>query len=367
MKILFIAETLTYGGAARRFVDLANALAEKNHSVSMFIYSNHIQIQDQINKDIEIKTSEIEGIQSNWIKRNIIYRSRCIKIIDDAVINSNCDIIISFNDMVNINVLLSKEARKRKIIISERSDPYYNKFYLKTIKRILFNRADGIVFQTEGARDFFQKLIINKSKVIPNPVPSNIEFPEHIGARKRVIVSVARLWIYQKRQDLLIKAFNEFSKNHEDYTLVLYGDGPDEVKIRRMIKELHLSDKVQIAGAHPNVIELIKGASMFVLSSDFEGIPNSLIEAMSIGLPVISTDCSPGGAKFLIENNYNGLLVEKSNYLELANAMMFMVKNPIEASNMGHNARKIINRLDRNKIYFEWEQFILNKQYGDQK
>lgn len=360
MKILFIAETLTYGGAARRFVELANALANRKHTVTMLLYNDVVQISNLIDKRINVIIDNIENKNMNWIIRNIFYRYKCIKLINTYVRRIDCDIVISFNDMVNINVLLSKEAAKKKRVISERCDPYYNKLYLQLIKKMIYKRANGIVFQTQGARDFFGSTLKSKNEIISNPLPSNIKFNKYNGTREKTIVSVARLWIYQKRQDVLLYAFKEFSKTHNDYTLILYGDGPDESKIYDMIKKLDLEKSVFVAGAHDNVIELIKNASVFVLSSDFEGMPNALIEAMAIGLPVVSTDCSPGGARFLINNGINGLIVERSNYLELAKAISYMIENPDESNKMGINAMQIIDLLNENKIYDDWERFLLN-------
>lgn len=358
MKILFVSETLTYGGASRRFVDLANYLADENYSVTFFVYNGNIQIENRIRNDIEIITDEVGGINGKWFNRNLIYRYRCIKKINGLLKNSKFDLIISFNDMVNINVLLSRQARKRNIIISERSDPFYNKFYLGLIKKNLFKLADGIVFQTAGAKSYFPKKVVSKSEVIPNPIPSNVYLPKYLENNSKTIISVARFWIYQKRQDVLLKAFSEFIKLHEDYKLILYGDGPDEIIIRQLIEKLNLKDKVIIAGVSDNILEMMSKASFLVLSSDFEGIPNVLIEAMTIGLPVISTNCSPGGASFLINNKCNGLLVEKSNHVALAEGMSYMVTNPQEAKEMANKAKEIKSILNEEIIYNQWLELI---------
>lgn len=358
MKLLFIAETLSYGGAARRFVGVANAMAERNHQVEMLIYGDIIDIRDSINSKVKVKNEVINFDSSNWVQRNIFYRIKSIKKINSFLGKKSFDIIISFNDMVNINLLLSDARKKSKILISERSDPNFNKRYLQIIKKKLFRHADGIVFQTEGAKNFFEGYLPESTKIIPNPIPNNVTFKRYKGRKQKKIVSVARLWLYQKRQDILLRAFKEFTKKHKNYELVLYGDGPDYSKIQSLIQELGISDKVSLAGAKDNIIERIKDAELFVLSSDFEGIPNALIEAMAVGLPVVSTRCSPGGAEFLITHKINGLLVERDNYKELAKAMLYMIENPTDASRMGDKAKDITDRLNEEKIYNKWEKFI---------
>lgn len=358
MRLLFVAESLSYGGAARRFVGLANALALRNHQVEMLVYSDLIDIKDDINKRILIINDVIDYKPKDWLQRNIVYRVKAIGKINNTVNKNKYDVVISFNDMVNINLLLSRAKSKSKVLISERSDPHYNAGYLQKIKKQLYRYADGIVFQTEGAKSFFGDKLPKKIEIIPNPLPSNENFNKSKSNKQKKIVSVARLWLYQKRQDILLRAFKEFTKKHKNYELVLYGDGPDYSKIQSLIQELGISDKVSLAGAKDNIIERIKDAELFVLSSDFEGIPNALIEAMAVGLPVVSTRCSPGGAEFLITHKINGLLVERDNYKELAKAMLYMIENPTDASRMGDKAKGITDRLNEEKIYNKWEKFI---------
>lgn len=360
MRLIFVAETLSYGGAARRFVGLANAMVQRNHHVELLLYGDLIDINEKIDNEIKINNIKINYESKNWFQRNIIYRQKTIKEINKYFEKNVFDVVISFNDMVNINMLLSRAKSSCKILISERSDPYYNARYLQIIKKWLFKKADGIVFQTEGARDFFDENLPVNTRIIPNPIPSDENFSQFEGIRQKKIVSVARLWLYQKRQDILLKAFKEFSKKYNDYKLVLYGDGPDCKKIEKLIIDLNLEQKVIIAGVKKDIIDLIKDAELFVLSSDFEGIPNALIEAMSVGLPVISTKCSPGGAEFLINNNINGLLVECGDSKNLFRAMDYIIKNPDKAKLMGSNATEIVKELDQNIIYDNWESFIFH-------
>lgn len=360
MKILFIAENLTYGGVAHRFIELANALTKRDFDITLYVYNGDIQIKDKLNKEIKCVVEKFENESGLWLYRNIIYRCKCIKKINNFISKNNFDIIISFNDMVNINLLLCKEAYKSKIIISERSDPNYNKKYLQIIKKLLFKMADGIVFQTDGAKEFFGYKIKKKSAVIPNPIPSyNIE-NIHRGNPDKRIVSVARFWIYQKRQDILIKSFSRIVDKYPEYKLVLYGDGPDEKIIKELVKSLNLENNVEFAGVSNDIITSIKTASLFILTSDFEGIPNALIEAMTIGIPVISTDCSPGGAKLLIENNENGILVPCSDIDALTDAIEYMINNPEKAQKMGKKATEIATRFEKEKIYDLWMVYIKN-------
>lgn len=358
MRVLFLAENLTYGGVAHRFIELANDLANRGMDVTLYVYNGEIQLIKKVNKSVKCITQALENNTGDWFYRNFIYRVKCIKNINIFLQSNKYDVIISFNDMVNINVLMSKVPEKCKVIISERSDPNYNKKYLQIVKKIIFNKADGIVFQTNGARDFFGKKIKVKSAIIPNPIPNNFNVQIYNGEREDIIVSVARLWIYQKRQDVLIKAFKEITKINDSIKLVLIGDGPDQKVLEELVEQLEIKNRVVFSGVSSQVLDDIKKAKMFVLSSDFEGIPNALIEAMACGLPVVSTDCSPGGARMLIDNGKNGLLVECGEPEKLAQAIKYMLEHPKKALEMGKCAVKIVDRFNAMKIYDEWEDYI---------
>ncbi len=113
-----------------------------------------------------------------------------------------------------------------------------------------------------------------------------------------------------------------------------------------------------------NVHEAINSASMFVMSSDFEGMPNALIEALALGIPCISTDCPCGGPRMLIDNFQNGILVPIKSPSDMLSAMKYIADNPEKAKQMGQNASKIIDRVDNKVICGEWLEFI-NKCCGE--
>ena len=241
------------------------------------------------------------------------------------------------------------------VIISERGDPKANNGWFTRLRDFIYYFADGYVFQTSGAKQYFCNSIQKRSIVIKNPVV-NEKIPEWSRERqKNIIVNVARYELKQKRQDILIEAFAEIASKFPKVDLVLYGSGEDELRIKNVALSFGLTNRVILSGLTTKVYEKIKEAKLFVLSSDYEGIPNALIEAMSVGVPCISTDCSPGGAAELITNRTNGLLVEAGNVEALAQAMEYMLKNPDEAERMGNNAKSIVNELSPNKIIRDWE------------
>lgn len=271
------------------------------------------------------------------------------------------EIIVTFGDTMGSLYLLTNLLDRRKIIISERSDPYSVNGLNHKFRRMLFLFADGIVFQTEGAKKYFNSKIQFKGNVIANPVINNMKLTTEKFDYKEYskdIVCVSRFDVKQKRQDLMVKAFDEVIKKHSDMRLIFYGDGNDLPMIKEMVNNYDLADSVVFKGKVNNVSEQISKSRVFVLTSDYEGIPNALIEAMAIGLPVISTDCSPGGARVLIENYENGIIVPRDTVDELAKAIIYIIENKDHAKNMGRKAKDIVYKFSEDKILEKWINYI---------
>ena len=134
----------------------------------------------------------------------------------------------------------------------------------------------------------------------------------------------------------------------------IYGEGELRAQLEDLIKENNLQDKVFLPGASKQVLKDINDAEVFAFSSDFEGMPNALIEAMALGIPCISTDCSPGGAREFINSYENGILVPCNDIAEMAKAMEYMLENKNEAEKMGGKAKNIVKDLAPNIIAEKW-------------
>ena len=161
-----------------------------------------------------------------------------------------------------------------------------------------------------------------------------------------------------KNLPLLIEAFSKLVQEYPDYRLVIYGDGPERKNTEKSIADYGIADSVFLKPYAKNVPELVRESAMFVTSSDREGISNSMLEAMAIGLPVISTDCPAGGARMFIEPYQNGILVPVRDPEALYNAMKFMIDHPEKAELMSQNAVAIKNTLEKNKILEQWLEFL---------
>lgn len=334
-------------------LELAKALANYGHICYIYSYASR-------NSQMPIPNSIVYISGTEYSENRVLRHLSKIFEIRKIIKKVDPDLIVSFMPYPSISSIVAKAGLKKKIVISERGDPEIYKGFIKLLGHRIMACADGAVFQLESARDFYSKTkLYNKSIVIPNAVTvlkkNRIE-----RVRKNEIAYVGRFDIKQKRQDIMIKAFARILKDFPDVKLVFYGDGPDEHIIRKMVSDFKIDKNVIFAGRVTSVEENIKDKRLFVLSSDYEGIPNALIEAMCAGVPCVATDCTPGGARFLIENEVNGLIVPKGNPEELANACCKILNDPELGERLGTNAQAIIDRLSPDVIYAKWNDFLTN-------
>ncbi len=341
---------LDYSGAPTMFMWVAKALHKRGHQVTICTYQT-------LRRDITMSEG-IEWIDLTQEKPNLVSRvSKMRKIIDER----KPDVSISFQLNAYIYNMLACYKKETMSVVCERNDPYRRGRLLQVLKP-LFSMADGAVFQLPRARDFYTSIKV-KTTVIPNPIvaKTNIRCESH-NKRKRIIATHGRLEIAQKRQDVLINAFAMLKKEYPDYQLKIYGNqwpGTDDyVRLEKQIKQLGLQESIHLMGVSKDPQKDIKETMMWVSTSDFEGISNALLDAMAIGMPCVATDCSPGGAAFLIENKVNGLLVERGNPKAVYEGMKYMIEHPQEADEMGQKAVEIDDRFESDKIATLWENYL---------
>lgn len=359
MKIVFFINRLYGGGAERVVCNLANHLAKINHQIEIICMTDEKQtygLSTNIRRYGLIKQEE----RKCFIIDSIIRLYRLIK----YLYIHKVDTYIVFLPVTTILLLQLKVFVKGKIIASERVDPIYYSFQKQKQLRQVAHKADGWVFQTQEERDWYDTTTGNaKIEIIPNAINPDFFKPLYQGEHRKVIVTAGRL-NGQKRHDILIKAFNQVKDEYPDYNVEIYGAGDEEQKLQDLINSLNIENRVFLKGNYSPIYDKLKDASLFVLSSDYEGMPNALMEAMALGLPCISTDCDGGGAKFLIENGKNGLLVPKGDILALASAMRTMLSDSGKAMKLGLEAAKIQNKLAPEVIYGKWEEFIKKVVYS---
>lgn len=353
MKIACVAYLHGFGGAERQLITLANQMVSRGHEVHMILLTDN-KIYYKIDSQIKIH-SLLNVERGNAILKILRRRKALIAKLKEL----HCDIVVNFNFQSAYFLAFENKKKIGKIVYCERGDPGDKEYkgFMGLIRYFVLPHIDGYVFQSEGARDFFNcRHVLNNCSVIPNACFKKYE--PFNGVRRKVIVTVGRL-SHQKNQTLLIKAFAKCAKRIPDYNLEIIGEGELKNELQDLINNLDLRDRIFLKGTFKNVSDLIRDASLFVLSSDYEGIPNALIEAMSLGLPCISTDCKPGGARTLISNGVNGIITPWRDEKELSHAILFMILNPFEADRIGGKAMSISERLSPQNIYNIWEDSLI--------
>ena len=193
--------------------------------------------------------------------------------------------------------------------------------------------------------------------MIVNPVSHTFYEAKGCPGAEKKVVSCGRL-TRQKRFGLLVDAFHKICDQFPDYTLEIYGTGLGEEKLQAKIDSLGRQDRIRLMGRSHDVPNTIKNASLFVLPSDYEGLPNALMEAMALGLPVVSTDCAGGGARFLIDHGENGLLVPCDDVDALADAIKKCLADPVASKRRGEKAAEKAKAYSAENVVAQWEDYI---------
>lgn len=269
------------------------------------------------------------------------------------------DIVLAMPEKVNVWTVLYLLGTGVPVVVSERNDPHrHPESRMKRILRwFIYPFAKGFIFQTKDASRYFSHAIQKRGVILDNPLDTTRIPARFEGERKHTVVAAGRLH-EQKNFDLLIRAFARFYKAHHDYTLILYGEGPEKEKLQKTASSLGIAGAVEFAGQSKTLLEDINDSGLFVLSSDYEGMPNVLIEAMACGLCCIATDCPIGGVRSLITSGENGLLIPVGDEDALYDAMSRLADDEAYAAWLGQHAVAIRNRLDEILVAKQWEEYL---------
>jgi glycosyltransferase involved in cell wall biosynthesis len=207
------------------------------------------------------------------------------------------------------------------------------------------------------AEEINQKYTTNKAVSIYNPIaPLNSENATHATTTEYVIF-LGRLVDDVKNLSLLLEGYKKSDLPKNNIQLKILGDGPDRELIQNKIKALQLEDAVQLVPFTPNIKSYLENAKFLVLTSYYEGFPRVLIEALSVGTPVVSVDCN-SGPREIIKNEVNGLLVENHNTKALSEAMNTMITNKELYATLKSNATESVKHLEMSNIASQWSKLL---------
>lgn len=355
-KIAFYIDSMEMGGANRVIANLTDYFSERGYDVLL--------INDIIPR-FNVKTYMISSkVRRFYLDEKIRYNNLAEKqlkrifVLRNILKKENVDTVVSFLGPPNYRLLIATIGLEIKKIVSVRNDPHreYGEGIKKAVAKSMFKLADACVFQTRDAEEYFTEKVKRKSQIIFNPVNPKFFQTEWVGDEKNIVV-VGRLQ-KQKNPMMALKAFKCIASEFPEYTMTYYGEGELREELLNYINQNGLNHQVLLFGKAEDIEIKLSKASMFVLSSDYEGLPNSLMEAMAVGVPCISTDCPCGGPRTLIENEKQGILIPCNSIDALANAMKLILKNDTLRNIMSYEEKNRAKKFAPNIVYKQWEDFL---------
>lgn len=358
--VLYIG-SMQKGGAQRVMSVLAKYLSDQEHRVIMVndikpVVGKPEYILPDVVQRIYLEEDGKAGIKKN-IARVIKLRKTLKKIKPDC--------ILSFEGPPNFRMLFASIGLKCKKNVSVRNDPYFE--YGRGIKRIIANGvfllADKCIFQTEEASHYFLKRIRRRSEILFNPVSDSFYRQVWYGDSNTVVM-VGRLE-EQKNVGMAIRAIKSVKENVHDIHLKIFGEGTQREFLVQLVKNLELEDNIEFCGLVENVATELAHAKCFILTSNYEGMPNALMEAMTIGVPAISTDCPCGGPKSVMTDESGvcaGILVRCEDSLTLAKELSELLVNPELQKSIHFLEKERSKAFSSEIILSKWESILLEKQ-----
>ena len=353
MKIFFYINTLSTGGAERVIANLANQFSASGHDVAVINSFRH-EHEYPLDDNITHYYLEHGETYKSVIKRNFGRIKKLRRILK----TDKPDVLVSFMREANIRAVIACMGLKTRTVISVRNDPdrEYAGAFSRLLAKTLLTSADGCVFQTNDAKKWFPKKLQKKSEVIPNAVKRSFFEIKREPVPYR-IVTCGRLTA-QKNQKMQIDAVSALSEKFPRIQLLIYGAGELRDELRKYIDTLGCAEHVMLMGETSDVEGALSEASGFVLTSDHEGMPNALMEAMAAGVPCISTDCPCGGPKELIENGKNGFLIPVGDTEELVRKISILLSDDSLCSAVSERSKESGRLYLPDAVLEKWEKYL---------
>lgn len=353
-KIFFLTLDITLvGGVERMLSTLVPFFVEMNDfEVEIVSVFNSRNINKFDFKNINIKFLSDEKFNRNTKLLSLRTYFFLFKKIIFYKISKNAIYISTFP---NISILLLIFKRSKNIIISEHAQFNAHSTLFNKLRKIVYKNAEKITLLTKEQYSIFEKFCQPHSlSIIPNPINS---VSIKLQTRKYTIITVGRL-VPEKGFHMLIKVLSNLKKNIPNFNAIIIGSGPEKNMLLNLINKLELNDNIQIIENETNVYKYLNFSSIFVVTSLTESFGLAMLEALSIGIPVVAFDAGDG-PKNLIVNNFNGFLVKFGDLTNLKLKILEILEmNDNEWKQYSNNAIFSSQPYQVQNIYSRWKSLI---------
>jgi GalNAc-alpha-(1->4)-GalNAc-alpha-(1->3)-diNAcBac-PP-undecaprenol alpha-1,4-N-acetyl-D-galactosaminyltransferase len=352
-KIIILLPKLTPGGTERTAVVLANYMVEKNIDVTILVMFKRDKFYELHPK---VKLMEPDNFRDKYGK--ILSFPALLWYLRKSIKSEKPDTVFCLGYI--LLGIITSIGLKTKVIISGRSSPdrvrfpgnsLFNAFY-NFCYSILKFRIDGIIAQTNYAKEVYQKKYKCPIVVIPNFIR---DIKEYQHERKNQIITLGRC-SYEKAQHFLLEAFSKIDA--PNWKLAIVGDGPLLGDLKNQANDLNIAEKVEFCGFQKEVDFYLSQSKIFGFTSIIEGYPNALIEGMANGLAPVSFNCVAGPAD-IIKEGKNGFLIPVGDVNAFAEKLQLLIDNPTLLDEIGSEASKIKQTNDLKIIAEKYAEFLL--------
>lgn len=351
-EVVFVAPALMGGGAERVACTLAGYCVD--HDVPFtFLLTRCGKVDYDLPAGVEVEDVSRGGSLSPLGQIRAIRRS---------MHKHPVATFLSFLPYQNMYTLLAGLGLKNRVVISVRNDPSHDfagNRLLERLRNRLYSLADSVVFQTYEESEAFPDSVREIGTFILNPLAPSTPTP-YVGLRDKAVCASGRLTA-QKNYPMALKAFAEFSQSHPGYTFEVFGTSHAEFdsesqdsELANLASSLGIGDKVVFHGFSGDANERIRTSAIFVMASRYEGLSNSMLEALSMGVPCVCTRCGGGGPEMVIEDGVNGFLVDVDDVETMAERMGLIVDDEVLSRRLSSEAAKLRDSLDPEKIGAQW-------------
>ncbi|SUB88417.1 Probable poly(glycerol-phosphate) alpha-glucosyltransferase [Porphyromonas macacae] len=351
-KIAFVINSLGGGGAEHVLITLTEELLTFNYDISIIIFEKRIAYE--LNKSVDLFLIPDNKLKNRFFRiwTRILNIRRILKKIKP-------DIIIPFTTNVSINTFFATIGMTTPLIASEHSVFYSRGIINDKIRKFVFKRLDHIICLNQF--DFKQISKINpNTSIIYNPCPYNVVAERQEEKLSPFAICVGSIERYEdKGIDKLIMIWSQIITSCPDLHLYIFGKGSEKNMnvLRKLINDLNMTDKVFLKGFHKDLASWYEKSTMLISTSKIECLPMNIIEAQTLGCPVIAFNCPYGPAE-LITHGYDGLLVSNQDYNEMKKTIINLYRNPILRQKISRNSIISQKRFNKKVIASQWDLLI---------